>query len=211
MTFEKLLDAMKIFLEKYLIPTVLAVVLTFVTYYKTPEDFDMLMKFTVIGYCAFSFCIWFLLIYFTIWIMRVIIKGIKSIIEKAEEKEKHNKWLLEDEEKTLEALWTYVDKLSIPDYKLLVQFLETENQPHTDNGIYFGDCLLNSSLVHRSLVEEEKKEPIKSVSGANAGNRILFPMYETSSAKYRYILKKEIFEILKYSKKKYGKISHFEK
>lgn len=59
MTFDKLLDIVKMFLENYLIPTVLSVVLTFVTYYKTPKDFSMLVKFTIIGYCAFVFCIWF--------------------------------------------------------------------------------------------------------------------------------------------------------
>ncbi len=211
MTFDKLLDIVKMFLEKCLIPTVLSVVLTFVTYYKTPEDFSMLVKFTVTGYCIFTFCIWFLAIYFIMWLIKMIFHGIKNLFEKANANEKLNKMQLKDEEKTLEVLWGYVDKLSIPDYKLLVQFLETENQPYCDNGTYFGECLLNSNLVHRSLIEEERQEVIKPVSNSNAGNRIMFPMYETIPAKYHYILKREIYDLLKYSQEKYGRISHFER
>lgn len=211
MTFDKLLDILKMFLEKYLIPTVLAVVSTFITYYKTPEDFSMLVKFSIVGYCVFVFCICFLLIYFVVWLIKAIFNGIKGLLEKANENERLNKMQSQDEEKTLEVLWGYVDKLTIQDYKLLVRFLETENQPYCDNGTYFGECLLNSNLVHRSLVEEEKQEAIKPVPNSNAGNRIMFPIYETIPAKYHYILRKEIYDLLKYSKEKYGKISHFER
>lgn len=211
MTFDKLLDIVKMFLEKYLIPTVLSVVLTFVTYYKTPEDFNMLAKFTIVGYCVFVFCIWFLLIFFAIWLVKFIFNGIKGLLKKANENEKLNQMQSQDEEKALEVLWGYVDKLSIQDYKLLMKFLETENQPYCDSGTYFGECLLNSDLVHRSLVEEEKQEAIKSAPSSNAGNRIMFPIYETIPAKYHYILRKEIYEMLKYSQEKYGRISHFKR
>lgn len=146
-----------------------------------------------------------------IWLIKVIFNGLKGLYEKINENEKLNKKQAQDEEKSLEVLWGYVDKLSIQDYKLLVQFLETENQPYCDNGIYFGDCLLNSNLVHRSLVEEEKQEAINSAPNSNLGNRIMFPIYETIPAKYHYILRKEIYNLLKHSQEKYGRISHFER
>lgn len=211
MTFDKLLDIVKMFLEKYLIPTVLSVVLTFVTYYKTPEDFSMLVKFTVVGYCVFAFCIWFLVIYAFIWIIKAFIKGIKAIKEKVDEKEYVNKSLLQDESRVLEQLWTDVDGLSVSDYKLLVKFLETGNKPHYTAGTVYGNCLLNSEWVHCSQVREEKQVPIKVAPSPNKGNRIMLPMQETISAKYQYILRQEIFELLKYSQEKYGKISHFER
>jgi hypothetical protein len=184
------------------------VVLTFVTYYKTPEDFSMLVKFTVVGYCVFAFCVWFLLIYTFMWIIKAFIKGIK---EKADEKEYVNKSLLRDEAKVLEQLWTDVDGLSVSDYKLLVKFIETGNKPHYTAGTVCGNCLLNSEWVHCSQVREEKQMSIKVAPSPNKGNRIMLPIQETISAKYQYILRQEIFDLLKYSKEKYGKISHFER
>ena len=59
---EKLLDTLKIFLEKYFIPTIIAVVLTFITYYKTPADNALLTRLTTTGFGVFVFCLWFLLI-----------------------------------------------------------------------------------------------------------------------------------------------------
>ena len=50
---EKLLDTLKIFLEKYFIPTIIAVVLTFITYYKTPADNALLTKLTTTGFGGF--------------------------------------------------------------------------------------------------------------------------------------------------------------
>ena len=66
---EKLLDTLKIFLEKYFIPTIIAVVLTFITYYKTPADNALLVKLNTIGFYVFVFCLWFLLIVLIIWVI----------------------------------------------------------------------------------------------------------------------------------------------
>ncbi len=50
---EKLLDLLKIFLEKYLVPTVIAIVFSFIAYYVTPTDNKLLVKFTIWGVCCF--------------------------------------------------------------------------------------------------------------------------------------------------------------
>ena len=69
---EKILDLFKVFLEKYLIPTVVAVVFSFITYYLTPANNNLLVKFTVRLYSVFLFCIWFLIIELVIWLVQKI-------------------------------------------------------------------------------------------------------------------------------------------
>ena len=44
---EKLLDILAIFFEKYFIPSIIAVVLAFITYYKAPADNELLVKFSI--------------------------------------------------------------------------------------------------------------------------------------------------------------------
>ena len=211
MTFDKLLDIIKVFLEKYFIPTILSVILTFVTYYKTPEDFNMLVKFTVVGYCVFAFCIWFLLIFIIMSVGKGIANFLKEIKYKADAQAYLHKSKLKDEAKILEQLWTDVDGLSVADYKLVMQFLETGNKPHYTAGTVCGNCLLNSEWVHCSRVKEDKKVQIEITPSLNKRNGEAVPKYETFSARNQYILRQEIYELLKYSQEKYGKISHFEK
>ena len=50
------------------------------------------------------------------------------------------------------------------------------------------------------------KENLKRGSSSKA---ILLPAYETIPGKYQYVLKDDIYQILKYSYENYGKISHF--
>lgn len=187
---EKLLDIVKLFFERYLISSIFATILSFITFYITPETYNLLIKFGLKGYCVFVFLVWFL-----------IVLGIKQLCSKISNivyTFKSNKYLNSQNEKenkiALELLWTYVDKLSIDDYKLLIQFIDTNNQPHVTSGIACGNCLLNSDWVHKTQIEGEQ------FKGRN--------LYETSSIKTAYILHDDIFQALKYSKEKYGKISH---
>ena len=182
---EKLLDLLKIFLEKYLVPTVIAIVLSFITYYITPTDNKLLVKFTIGGYAVFLFCAWFLCIEFVIWLIQKIQYHNYSKTVEQQSKQLQARELQED----LELLWTEVDSFSLSDYKLLLQFVKTENKPYFSSGVFYGNCLLNSEWVHKTV-----SKPEKSVLG-----------------NYQYILRNDIYRLLKYSYQKYGKISHFEK
>ena len=144
-----------------------------------------------------------------------LIKKITNIFENAKEKayaeERKNRVSQQNEMRVLEQLWTDVDGLSVYDYNLLVKFIESGNEPHYMTGTICGNGLLNSEWVHCSQVKGEKKIPIKVISGFNGGNGNMQPKYEMVSAKYQYILRQEIYELLKLSQEKYGKISHFKK
>ena len=110
---EKLLDTLKIFLEKYFIPTIIAVVLAFITYYKTPADNALLTKLTTTGFGVFVFCLWFLLIVLIIWGIDKV-KGFWASIKD----KKHQEALVKQEnDKAIDFLWTEIDKLSLKDYK----------------------------------------------------------------------------------------------
>lgn len=205
---EKILDIFKIFLEKYFIPSILAVVLTFGTYFFTPADNSVLVKLTVTGFSVCCFLVWFLVLFFII----SLFKKIKGNIGDKKAKTANRKKEAEADEKVLkealEQMWTIIDGMSFSDYQLLLNFLNSENKPYLQAEISCGG-LLNSDWVYKTQKEPEKKVPIQ-VERTQKGSSIGMPMFETISATYQYVLKDEIYNLLKYSMEKYGKISHFE-
>lgn len=203
---EKLLDLLKIFLEKYLVPTVIAIVFSFITYFITPTDNKLLLKFTIWGYAVFLFCVWFLCIEFVIWLVQKIQYHNYSKGMEQRNKQRQASELQED----LEWLWSEVDSFSASDYKLLLKFVKNENKPYVSSGTVYGDCLLNSKWVHKTVSKPEKRVLIQSQRNPSS-KAIPIPAYETVSATYQYILNNDIYRLLKYSYETYGKISHFEK
>ena len=160
---EKLLDTLKIFLEKYFTPTIIAVVLAFITYYKTPADNALLTKLTTTGFGVFVFCLWFLLIVLIIWGIDKV-KGFWASIKD----KKHQEALVKQEnDKAIDFLWTEIDKLSLKDYKQLLEFVDNENAPITVSGIDFQQTFLNSNWFHRTEIEASKQVPISFVHNEN--------------------------------------------
>lgn len=205
---EKLLDTLKIFLEKYFIPTIIAVALTFITYYKTPADNALLAKLNTTGFYVLVFCLWFLLI---VLIIRVIDK-VKEFSVSIKDKKNQKALIKQEYDKTIDLLWTEVDKLSLKDYRQLLEFIDNENKPISVPGLDFQQTFLNSSWFHRTEIEASKQVPISFVRNGNApSNFIPVPAYETIPAKYQYVLKNEIYELIKYSLDNYGKIGHIQR
>ena len=201
---EKLLDVLKIFLEKYLVPTVIAIVFSFIAYYVTPTDNKLLVKFTIWGYAVFLFCVWFLIIELVIWLVQKIqYHNYSKGVEQRNKQRQAEEW-----QQSLEFLWTDVDNLSSSDYKLLLRFIKNENQPYCSSGTPMGHCLLNSDWVHKTVSKPAKRVLIKS-NQRTSSKAIPIPVYETISETYQYILREDIYQMLKYSYEKYGKISHF--
>lgn len=203
---EKLLDLLKLFCEKYLVPTVIAIVFSFITYYVTPADNKLLLKFTILGYAVFLFCVWFLIIEFVIWVVQKIqyhnySKGIEQ-----SSKQRQARKLQEG----LESAWSEIDRLSPNDYKLLIQFVTNGNKPYYSSGTHFGKCLLNSEWVHKT-VSKPAKQVLIQTKRTSSSRAIPLPVHETISETYQYILRNDIYQLLKYSYETYGKISHFEK
>lgn len=204
MTFDKLIDVIKIFFEKYLIATLISVVFTFVIYYITPEDFGMLIKFTFTGYCVFVYLICFLIVTFVTHEVKKIINNYNEQVYLSKESQKQ-------ELKTMERLWTDVDGLSANDYKILKYFLDNDNKPVYTIGEYSGYGLLKSKWVYKTEVKDFQNKKEFTNDEYFKENITRFINYNPWHATYQYILKKEIYDLLKQSQIKYGKISHFDK
>lgn len=175
--------ALKVFLEKHLIPTILALVVGVIVFYFTPDDNAVLMKLGRDWYVL-------LLAGSVFLVITLIIKLYHSIQERRYYRvlRKSNK---ESEQKTIERnirlLWDRVDSLGIEDRKLLEQFLSTDNSPIERGGHFYCsyDSLLGSDWVKSRQVNGEK------------------------GFCTQYILDDQIFQCLKYSKEKYGRIGNF--
>lgn len=196
---EKIYELVKIFLEKNYIYTLIAILCTFIIFYITPPDFKVLIKFGRLGYIVFIFIVVFLIINFIVYIYEKVSGSITYNKLKKEQ-------LKETEKESLKLLWNKVDSLSPYEYKLLKYFLETNNVPIIISGYMMGHKLLNEYWCNSKEIEIdnndsktfdliELKEKYKISKGAIAR---------------KYALKQEIFEILKYSTEKYGKISNIE-
>ena len=207
---EKLVSLLEIFLKEHFIPSVIAVVLAFITYYFTPTDNPVLVKFTVTGYAVFIFLVWFLITKVVILALGKIVGWLgykiylfRSFDDRNEEIKKHNK-------EALEPIWSIVDTMNPNDYKILLDFINNGNQPYYLTGYVIGEGLLNSGWVHKSQVQEENinYEPLYRYS--NSG-MVPIPMPNISSERYQYVLREDIYQSLKYSMDTYGRISHFDK
>lgn len=199
---EKLLDILAIFFEKYFIPSIIAVVLAFITYYKAPADNELLVKFSIKGFCSFVFCLWFLLIVLIIWSIKKFWNSIKN-------KKYHDALIRENNYKTINSFWIKVDQLSRDDYDLLLEFVNNENKPITITSIPDSyHCLLKSNWIHKTEIESPKKVLISLDHNKNIS---LNSGYKIIPAKYQYVLVDEIYKLSKYSLDNYGKIGHIKR
>lgn len=195
--FEKILDILKAFFEKYFINTLIAIVPTIIIYYYTPDNFDFMKKIGKELYLLFLFVICFLIIEFLCYCYKFI-----------KNKKYYNKLNRENseqiEKQNLNYIWNYVDDLNDNEKKLLNYLLDNNNK------------ILNipGSLGFNHLYMEWFNST-EIVSDGTIKGFDIFKIKETDMIESGYIvtqykLKDEIFEALQYSKNKYGRISNFQ-
>lgn len=198
---EYLVTLLNTIFEKHLIPGVLSVIVMILVLFLTPSDNGLILKLGNTFFLVLVFCIAFVVIQFIIFLTN---KFRLSGAKRRDSAVYVGRNVIEQ----LEQMWTYVDALSPLDRKLLDEFLNNDNKPYIENGSVYhsGDTLLTSNLVHRRRVHKEGNDrPIQ-----YAANDLKFAMYEGNSSKTEYVLKEDVFKLLKYSKDKYGRISHFD-
>jgi hypothetical protein len=188
-------------IEKHLIPGVLSIIVMILLFFIIPSDNEMLIKLGNTLFLILLFCIAFVFIEFIIF----IINRLKSFNEKRREETMYVGWNIKEQ---LEQMWKYVNGLSPADRKLLDEFIKSDNKPYIENGNIFhsGNTLLTSELVHKRRISKNSDE--SQISYTN--NDLKFAMYEGMNSKTEYVLKDEVYKLLKYSKEKYGRISHFD-
>lgn len=194
-------DVLKVFIEKHLIPTVLAFVFAFLAYVFLPADFLGRNKYDAAWFIVFAWAATFIVIQLIMNIGRFIkgrISSIKNTIS-------HNSYVEERNEDTLQQVWTIVDGYSCYDKDMIKEFIRNGNKPIVHNGYDMGISLCHSSFVHASevTVSEPRTIVTKDIKDGILSGYI-------SSQKKQYVLTRDFYEILKYGYEKYGRISHFD-
>lgn len=146
-------EAVKFFLEKYFLSTIVAVLVAIVILLATPTDFWMIEK---IGKNMFFIFCWgcvFLIIYILSYLAKWIIrKGGKN----AHDAQEYDDKLLRE---AVEPWLIYADNLSHEDKQLIYQFIKTGNQPIIRKNYIFynSDSLLNSKYVYQTQNQDGSK------------------------------------------------------
>ena len=199
----------KVFAEKHVIPSVIAVTGAIAALLFLPADYWMITKLGKMLFIFLASGVFFLLVKLLVFLWKKICQHRENIAEKQYYARSSQK----NEKKDMEELWTAVDKFGPEDRQLLKEFLDSDNAPiERPAGVYFvgGRSLLGSNWVV-STEEYGAEEPHVILSEHLKGKGIpvgSFGVGRTIVTKYK--LHNDIFIALKYSKEKYGKISHFE-
>lgn len=193
---DKLIDILKVFLEKYFIQVLIAIITTVIVYFITPEDMNFLKKIGKEIYLLFCFICCFLIVEFVIYIF----KKIQSKIYFNKLNKEQNENVMNE---NLKYIWNYVDNLDYNDKKILSYCLKNKNKVIN----------IESGVVNYKLFEEWFDET-QSISNGTIRQFDYMKVEEKDIIEkdriiYQYKIKDDIYEMLKYSKKKYGKISHF--
>lgn len=177
---EKFIDALKIFFEKHLIPTVLSLVLAAAVYLAVPENNWIIAKITDAGFYLLCAGVIFLVIQLVVYLHR-------TLSERRYYAKEHKKYQDRDEREAMENLWSYVDELSENDRLILYSFIKNGNKTiEKPGGWYSPESLLsNDRIVHCRTI------------------------YRGNTPINQYILDDAFYNNLKYSYVKYGKICHF--
>lgn len=177
-------EAVKVFFEKHLIPTILSLILGTIVLLLTPKDWWMLVELSKVWYWLFVCGCFFLFIQFILWVKDKWKKWRDNVYIKKEE----NEYQMRENEATIRKLWDYIDELSPEDRKYLAYFLKNNNSAITVRQMYY---FRFSSLFASEHVR-------KQVGSDENGNYV------------KYVLEENFYALLEFSAKKYGRISRFE-
>lgn len=198
----------KVFAEKHFIPSVIAVTGAIAALLFLPADYWMITKLGKMLFIFLASGVFFLLVKLLVFLW----KKMGQHRENRAEKRYYAHSSQKNEKKSMEELWSAVDKFGPDDRQLLKEFLDSNNTPVYRTAGYraAGNSLLNSNWVI-STEEYGEDEPPVILSDRLKGKGIPVGSFGVGrSIVTKYKLHDDIFVALKYSKEKYGKISHFE-
>ena len=195
---KEILEFIRVLIEKYGFRSIIAFILMILCITLTPED--------IIGLLPFESNnkYWIMALYFAIFIVIETLflflgRKIKNKISYSKYK---NESIEENNKKALENLWSLIDTLSESERTEIRGFLKSTNIPIPKRGFSLGYS--NYSTL---LVEMEKRTEIKEkVTFADTGKEGILKAQCT----HIYKLKDDVYELIKYSYEKHGKICHFE-
>ena len=198
----------KVFAEKHLIPSVISVVGAITVLLFMPADYWMITK---LGKMLFFFLVsgvFFLAVQFVLFCFRTY----RQHRERVADNQYQIHSASQNEKIGMEELWSAVDSFDPDDRELIRGFLESNNTPiqRPSGTRYFGKSLLASNWVisTEEYIDDPQPTIISERLKSKGITAEIIGTPKTLVKKYK--LCNEIFMALKYSKEKYGKISHFE-
>lgn len=203
--WEALGNSIKAFVEKDLIPSIGSLAAGIITVLLLPEDNWMIVKLGTawMGVLAFALC------FLIIKLIVVLAKAVKKRAVKHANKQYDLKRDAEREKEAIMNLWEAVDALSPGDRQMLQLFLSNGNTAIEESGACFHDygSLFTSNWIVSTMVpfefDNQDCQPVLNGNGIPVAHFV-------NQGKKLYKLKDDVFQLLKYSKEKYGKISNFE-
>ncbi len=196
--FEKIVDILKEFLEKHFLPFLSSVVITGIVYFITPYDFTVLTKLEKNFYLLVVFCFSLLIIE----ILIILIKKIKNKIYYSKEKKKYDDRIIQENRN---YLYDLLDSLSPEEFDL-VEYLVNNNNQYITSHMDYVNNKFNFDTIFDSRRYKVKEDEIISVDPYNINKKC---SYMKGAYVNQFKLREDIYENLKYLKKKTGKISRF--
>lgn len=209
---EAISEFCKVFAEKHLVPSIISIAGAIVALLFFPVDHWIIAKIGVILFFILAACIIFLAVKLVVFCYQKICAH-KSGNER---KKYYNQTAAKYEKKEMEELWTAVDKFGPDDRKLLKEFMDSDNTPiiRSSGARYFGNSLLASNwVVSTEEYDEEHAEEDQPIVLSSNRKGLAIPIHSEFVGRplvTKFKLQDDIYAALKYSKEKYGKISHFE-
>lgn len=123
-------EALKIFLEKHLIPTTISIVSAIAAYLLLPSDFWMIEKLGKTWFLIFVAGIVFL----AVQLLIAGVKNIRQLLYKADLMRENERLAQKKNEEELEKWLSFMDNLSPDDRALIIRLIENENEPEIEHG-----------------------------------------------------------------------------
>ena len=193
-------------LKKQWVIFCLSILVGFGGYYLLPSDFVDKMPFSSRDWNVVA-CI--VLLSIVAYLLFSLIRFVSDKIRKARRKKKNKQYVdkreREREKTQIEEIKSGVDRWSDRDYSIVMYLLENENKkPYVQWGHSFGESIIDMhDLFNRAPYHGPKTITVQT----NEGPQSLTVM----DPAYQYLLKPEIYELLKYIQEETGSIAHFEK
>ena len=176
----------KVLLENRLVPTVIGLISGAIIYAFSSEDNWMLQKLGTLGYGL----VWSGVAFLGITFIQYLVKQIKRMYDGYRAFIKDKRYDEEEHKKLIEQLWFFIDGLDQNYIEFLKEFLDNNNETIEKTGWDIPSFPVEYFNFRRIIIERHIEREGKVV--------------------YLYKMDEKIFSLLRESKEKYNKISHFE-